>query len=95
MCTVNFSLCQEMYDNMHDNNHFLTFLSSNASIDVCQNISNISYDELAQIEYYMSSVDDGCALLTRLLHAALISNDIDKELINQFVEFGVESGVLL
>lgn len=94
MCTVNFSLCQEMHDNMHDNNHFLTFLSSNVSIDVCQNISNISYDELAQIESYMSAFDDGCALLTRLLHAALISSDIDKELINQFVEFAVESGVL-
>ena len=42
----------------------------------------------------MSSLDDGCALLTQLLHAAMQSSDVSTDLKNQFAEFAVEAGVL-
>lgn len=95
MYNSNLELCQETYENMHKNEN-----SSNAysklSIDyACQNVSKLKLGEVASIELYMSTLEDGCSLLTRLLHAALQSSDVDKSLTNQFAEFAVEIGVLL
>ena len=67
MYTVNLATCQSIYDNVNDDNQFLSLVTSS------------------------SSSDDGCALLTKLLHAAIQSSDVPAELKTQLA---VEAGVL-
>lgn len=95
MYTSNLDICQSIYDNVTDDNQFLSLVKSPSSIDdAYQNITQCNLEQIDQVEQYMSSLDDGCALLTQLLHAAMQSSDVPIALKNQFAEFAVEAGVL-
>jgi len=94
MYTENLAICQSIYDNVNDDNQFLSLVTSSSIDDAYQNVTQCSLEQIDQIEQYMSSLDDGCALLTQLLHAAMQSSDVSTDLKNQFAEFAVEAGVL-
>ena len=94
MYTSNLELCQETYENMQENEGSLNAYSKSSIDDAYQNVSKLKLAEVASIENYMAELEDGCALLTRILHAALQSSDVDKALRNQFAEFAFEMGVL-
>ena len=95
MYTSNLAMCQSLYDNVTDDNQFLSLVKSPSSIDdAYQNITQCNLEQIDQVEQYMSSLDDGCALLTQLLHAAMQSSDVSTVLKNQFADFAIEAGVL-
>lgn len=98
MNTTNLSICQKIYDNLSDDNSFLsTCVTTDNSVEnACNTINNthISLETAQQIELVMVDTLDGCDLLTRILHAALNTPDFDQTLINQVAEFAVEGGVL-
>ena len=97
MNTTNLDTCQFIYDNVNNDNQFLSLVTSSSSSsidDAYLNITQCNLEQIDQIEQHMSSLDDGCALLTQLLHAAIKSSDVPTELKNQFAEFAVEAGVL-
>ena len=93
MYTTNLAICQSIYDNVNDDNQFLSLVSSSID-DAYLNVTQCTLEQIDQVEQYMSSLDDGCALLTQLLHAAMQSSDVPTDLKNQFAEFAVEAGVL-
>lgn len=98
MNTTKLSICQKIYDNLSDDNQFLsTCVNADNSIEnACNAINNthISLDKAQQIELVMADTLDGCDLLTRILHAALNTPNFDQTLISQIAEFAVEGGVL-
>lgn len=95
MYTANLATCQSIYDNVIDDNQFLSLVSSSSFLDDAYlNVTQCNLKQIDQIEQYMSSLDEGCELLTKLLHAAMQSSDVPTELKNQFAEFAVEAGVL-
>lgn len=94
MYTTNLATRQSIYDNVNDDNQFLSLFTSSSIDDAYLNITQCTLEQIDQVEQYMSSIDDGCALLTKLLHAAIQSSDVPTELKNQFAEFAVEAGVL-
>jgi hypothetical protein len=94
MNTTNLAICQSIYDNVNDDNQFLSLVSSSSIDDAYQNVTQCNLEQIDQVEQYMSSLDEGCALLTKLLHAAMQSSDVSTDLKNQFAEFAVEAGVL-
>lgn len=95
MYTANLATCQSIYDNVIDDNQFLSLVSSSSrNDDAYLNVTQCNLKQIDQIEQYMSSLDEGCELLTKLLHAAMQSSDVPTELKNQFAEFAVEAGVL-
>jgi hypothetical protein len=95
MYTANLATCQSIYDNVNDDNQFLSLVSSSSFLDDAYlNVTQCNLKQIDQIEQYMSSLDEGCELLTKLLHAAMQSSDVPTELKNQFAEFAVEAGVL-
>jgi hypothetical protein len=94
MYTSNLAICQSIYDNVNDDNQFLSLVTSSSIDDAYLNVTQCTLEQIDQVEQYMSSLDDGCALLTQLLHAAMQSSDVSKDLKNQFAEFAVEAGVL-
>ena len=94
MNTTNLSICQSIYDNVTDDNHFLSLFTSSSIDDACQNVTQCTLEQIDHVEQYMSSLNDGCVLLTQLLHAAIQSSDVSTALKNQFAEFAVEAGVL-
>lgn len=94
MNTTNLAICQSIYDNVNDDNQFLSLVSSSSIDDAYLNVTQCNLEQIDQIEQYMSSLDEGCALLTKLLHAAMQSSDVPTDLKNQFAEFAVEAGVL-
>ena len=94
MYTTNLAICQSIYDNVNDDNQFLSLVTSSSIDDAYLNITQCTLDQIDQVEQYMSSFDEGCELLTKLLHAAIQSSDVSAELKNQFAEFAVEAGVL-
>lgn len=94
MNTTNLATCQSLYDNLNDDNQFLSLVSSSSIDDAYLNVTQCNLEQIDQVEQYMSSLDEGCALLTQLLHAAMQSSDVPTELKNQFAEFAVEAGVL-
>lgn len=94
MNTTNLAICQFIHDNLNDDNQFLSLVTPSFIDDAYQNITQCTLEQIDQIEQYMSSLDEGCALLTKLLHAAIQSSDVSTDLKNQFAEFAVEAGVL-
>ena len=94
MYTTNLATCQSIYDNVNDDNQFLSLVKSSSIDDAYLNVTQCTLEQIDQVEQYMSLLDDGCALLTQLLHAAMQSSDIPTPLKNQFAEFAVEAGVL-
>lgn len=94
MNTTNLAICQSIYDNVNDDNQFLSLVSSSSIDDAYQNVTQCNLEQIDQVEQYMFSLDEGCALLTKLLHAAMQSLDVSTDLKNQFAEFAVEAGVL-
>ena len=94
MNTTNLAICQSLYDNVNDDNQFLSLVTPPSIDGAYQNVTQCTLEQIDQVEQYMSSLDDGCALLTKLLHAAMQSSDVPTELKNQFAEFAVEAGVL-
>ena len=94
MYTTNLAICQSLYDNVNDENQFLSLVTSSSIDDAYQNVTDLNLKQIDQVEQYMSSLDEGCALLTKLLHAAMQSSDVPTDLKDQFAEFAVEAGVL-
>jgi hypothetical protein len=94
MYTTNLAIYQSIYDNVNDDNQFLSLVTSSSIDDAYLNITQCTLEQIDQVEQYMSSLDEGCELLTKLLHAAIQSSDVPTELKNQFAEFAVEAGVL-
>ena len=94
MYTSNLATCQSLYDNVTDDNQFLSLVKSSSIDDAYQNITQCNLEQIDQVEQYMSSLDDGCELITQLLYAAMQSSDVSTVLKNQFAEFAVEAGVL-
>ena len=91
MYTTNLAIYQSIYDNVNDDNQFLSLVTSSSIDDAYLNITQCTLEQIDHVEQYMSSIDDGCALLTKLLHAAIQSSDVPAELKTQLA---VEAGVL-